>query len=79
MTISNMVRALCKRKGITLAELCRSIGQSPQNFGKKLKRDTLTYTELGEIAVALDVDFEMAFTLPDGYRISVDTKRSDDF
>ena len=79
MTTSEMVRALCEKKDVALAELCRRIGQSPQNFGKKLKRDSLAYTELSEVAVALDANFEMAFTLPDGYKISADTERNYDY
>lgn len=37
MTTSDMIRELCEKKNINLAELARQIGQTPQNFGKKLK------------------------------------------
>ena len=36
MTTSDMIRELCDRMNISLAELCRRIGQTPQNFNKKL-------------------------------------------
>ncbi|WP_354668525.1 helix-turn-helix domain-containing protein, partial [uncultured Phocaeicola sp.] len=42
MTTSDMIRQLCKQKSISLAELCRHIGQTPQNFNKKLKRNTIS-------------------------------------
>jgi len=71
MTISDLVRALCKNQNIRLAEVARRIDQSPQNFNKKLMRDTLTYAELTKIASVLEVDFELAFTTPEGEKITV--------
>lgn len=35
MTTSDMIRELCEKQNISLAELCRRIGQTPQNFNKK--------------------------------------------
>lgn len=69
MTTSDMIRELCEKKNISLAELARRIGQSPQNFNKKLKRGTVSFEEMMEIAEALDVRYEQAFVLPDGKRI----------
>ena len=46
-----------------------ALGQSPQNFGKKLKRETITLEELKAIAEVMDVKFEQAFILPDGNKI----------
>lgn len=40
----------CVIKNISVSELARRIGQTPQNFGKKLKRDTVTLDELNQIA-----------------------------
>ena len=54
---------------ISVAELARRIGQTPQNFNKKLKRETVTLDELKAIADALDIKFEQVFTLPDGNEI----------
>ena len=36
MTTSDMIRELCDRRNISLVELCRRVGQTPQNFNKKL-------------------------------------------
>lgn len=36
MVTSDMIRELCNRMNISLAELSRRIGQTPQNFNKKL-------------------------------------------
>lgn len=71
MATSNMIRQLCKKQNISLAELCRRIGQTPQNFNKKLKRGTVSFEEMMAIAEVLGVVYEQAFVLPDGERISV--------
>jgi len=59
----------------SIAELSRRIGQSPQNFSKKLKRETLTLKELIKIADVLDITYEQAFILPDGMSIKISNKK----
>lgn len=71
MTTSDMIRELCDRMNISLAELCRRIGQTPQNFNKKLQRGTVSAEEMVKIAEALDVGYEQAFVLPDGEYIKL--------
>ena len=71
MTTSDMIRELCDRINISLAELCRRIGQTPQNFNKKLQRGTVSFEEMMKIAEALGVGYEQAFVLPDGNKIGV--------
>lgn len=69
MTTSDMIRELCEKQNITLAELCRRIGQTPQNFNKKLKRGTVSFEEMNKIAEVLGVGYVQAFVLPDGKKI----------
>lgn len=69
MTTSDMIRQLCETMDISLAELCRRIGQTPQNFNKKLKRETVSFEELITIASVLNVNYEQAFVLPNGEKI----------
>lgn len=69
MTTSNMIRELCDRMNISLAELCRRIGQTPQNFNKKLQRETVKAEEMIAIADALGIIFEQRFILEDGSEI----------
>lgn len=71
MTTSDMIRQLCEKKNISLAELARRIGQTPQNFNKKLKRGTVSFDEMMEIADALDVGYRQAFVLPNGDKVGV--------
>jgi len=35
MKSSDMIRELCANENISVSELARRIGQTPQNFGKK--------------------------------------------
>ena len=58
MKTSDMIRRLCEQMNISVSELARRLGQSPQNFGKKLKRETITLEELKAIADVMDVKFE---------------------
>ena len=55
MTTSDMIRELWDRMNISLAELCRRIGQTPQNFNKKLQRGTVSSEEMAKIAEAIDL------------------------
>ena len=50
MKSSDMIRKLCMIENISISELARRIGQTPQNFNKKLKRDTVTFDEMLDIA-----------------------------
>ena len=69
MTTAEMIKELCEQMNISVSELARRIGQTPQNFNKKLKRETVTLDELKAIADALDIKFEQVFILPDGNEI----------
>ena len=71
MTTADMIKQLCEQMNISVAELARRIGQTPQNFNKKLKRETVTLDELKAIADVLGVKFVQAFILPDGDEIKI--------
>lgn len=71
MSTSNLIRNLCKEKGISVAELARRIGQTPQNFNKKLKRETVSTEELMEIAEVLGVVFEQSYILENGEKLTI--------
>ena len=71
MTTAEQIKVLCVRMDISLSELARRIGQSPQNFSAKLKRGTITDTELVKIADELNISYEQSFTLPNGEKITV--------
>ena len=70
MNTSNLIKNLCKEKGISVAELARRIGQTPQNFNKKLKRETVSTEELMTIANELGVVFEQSYILENGEKLT---------
>lgn len=57
---------MCVRQKISLAELARQLGTTPQNFNAKLKRESFMVAELEDIAEAVGVTFERNFILDDG-------------
>ncbi|MCJ0588303.1 helix-turn-helix transcriptional regulator [Enterococcus cecorum] len=63
------LKELCNKKNISISELARRIAQTPLNFGKKLKRDTVTLEELTQIADLMKVNFEQSFIFADGEQI----------
>jgi transcriptional regulator with XRE-family HTH domain len=78
MTAAEMVRKLCKKEDISISELARRIGQSPQNLNKKLQRDTLSLDEMHAIAEAVDATYTYSqeFTFEDGEVIEIGNKES---
>ena len=46
MTISEQIKVLCVRSNISVAELARRMGTTPQNFNSKMKRKSLTISDL---------------------------------
>lgn len=69
MTTSDMIIELCKKMNISISELARKIGQPPQNFSKKLHRETVSFSEMLKIADALGIRYEQAFILSSGLKI----------
>lgn len=69
MTISEQIKVLCVRSDISVAELARRIGTTPQNFNGKMKRESFTIDELEDIAHAVNSSFERKFVLKNGEKV----------
>ncbi len=69
MTISEQIRVLCVRSNVSLAELARRVGKSPQAFSAQLKRESFTIEELEIIADAVNARFLRSFELSSGDKI----------
>ena len=69
MTISEEIKVLCVRCNISLAELARRLGKSPQSFNAKMNRESFTISELEEVAEVLGVEFKREFILKNGEEI----------
>lgn len=69
MTISEQIKVLCVRTNISVSELARRMGMSPQNLNAKLKRETFTVSDLDQIAEATGTIFERKFILDNGEEV----------
>lgn len=65
MTVSEKIRLLARRRGITITALAGKIGMTRQNLNMKLKNDNFTVKDLQEIAVALNCSFDTVFIMND--------------
>lgn len=68
-TISEQIKVLCIRSNISVAELARRLGKSPQSFNSKLKRESFTVKDLEEIASVTGTEFKRNYILPNGEEI----------
>lgn len=69
MTISEQIKVLCVRQNISLAELARRLGKSPQSFNSKMRKQSFTVDELEKIAEVTGATFERNFILMDGEKV----------
>lgn len=69
MTVSEQIKVLCVRSNISVAELARRLGTTPQNFNAKMKRESFTIADLENIASAVGCIFERCFVLDNGDKV----------
>ena len=69
MNICEQIKVVCVRSNISVAELARRLGTTPQNFNAKMKRESFTISDLEVIAAALGCHFEHMFVLPNGDKV----------
>lgn len=65
MTRSELIKIICEKNNISLSELARRIGQTPQNFNKKILRNTVSDEELVEIFKMQNIIYEQRIRFPD--------------
>ena len=65
MTSSELIKIICEKYNISLSELVRRIGQTPQNFNKKILRNTVSDEELVEIFKMQNIIYEQRIKFPD--------------
>jgi transcriptional regulator with XRE-family HTH domain len=70
MATSEQIKILCVKLSISVSELARRCGTSPQAFSQKMKREGFTPAELKEIAIAAGCKYESSFILPSGERVT---------
>ncbi len=70
MSVSEQLKIVCIKLGISVSELGRMTGKSPQAFSQKMKRESFTVDELKDIAKVAGCKFEGTFILPNGDRVT---------
>ena len=69
ISISEQIKILCVMTNISMAELARRIGLSPQSMSARLKRENFSIRELEIIADAVGATFSRKFILYNGEEI----------
>lgn len=69
MAVSEQIKILCVKLNMSVSELARLNGTSPQAFSQKMKREGFTPAELKQMAEAAGCKYEGAFILPTGDRV----------
>jgi transcriptional regulator with XRE-family HTH domain len=69
MSVSEQLKILCVKLDISVAELARLFGRSPQAFSQKMKRESFTVNELKEIAEVAGCKYVGFFELPNGEKV----------
>lgn len=69
MGISEQIKVLCVRSNISMAELARRLGVSPQSLSAKMKRESFTISELEKVAEAVGASFVRKFVLYNGNEV----------
>lgn len=70
MGMMQKIKTAAAYKNMTQAEIAKAIGMSPQNFSKKMMRESFTDDELRKIADALGCAFvPFSFAFEDGMKI----------
>lgn len=65
MTVTEKIKLLLGRRGMTITSLARELGISRQYLTIKLKNNDFSVTELQRVAVILDCTFDSVFTMND--------------
>jgi len=64
MNLAEEIRKISKDLNVTLAELARRSGQSPQNLNKKLNKNTLSFAEFEKLLFCMGVEMSCTFLAP---------------
>ena len=71
MTRAELIKMICQKNNISISELARRIGQTPQNFNKKILRNTVSDEELFEIFEKLNVVYEQKIKFADNTMLEI--------
>lgn len=70
MATSEQLKIFCVKLEISVSELARRCGSSPQAFSQKMKREGFTPAELKKVAKCVGCKYESSFILPSGEKVT---------
>ena len=68
MRIDEQLKILGIKTNMTLANIARNLGKSPQSFSQKMHRGNFTLDDLDDIALSTKCNLDCCFFLPNGDR-----------
>lgn len=71
MRIDEQIKIICVKNDLSMAEIARRLGITPQAFSQKIKRGTFSLNDLDDIATVAGCRLECNFVLVTGERISI--------
>lgn len=69
MTIAQKIKMALAYKGMSEAELARTIGSSPSAFNQRMKTGKFSSEEMERIAESLEATYYFGFEFKDGTKI----------
>lgn len=72
MRIDDQLKILSVKSDMSISEIGRRLGKSPQAFSQKIKRGSFSIEDLRDIAMVTGSNFECSFVLPNGERITIE-------
>lgn len=76
MRIEEAVKIVCVKNELTISEIARRLGVSPQSLGQKLKRGKLSIDDIDTIATVCGCQLECNFVLAGGEKVSIVRRHS---
>lgn len=71
MKLEEAIKIVCVKNELSIAEIARRLGVSPQALGQKIKRGKLSVADIDSIASVCGCQFECNFVLAGGERVPI--------
>lgn len=69
LTVAEKIKIILGRKKMTVSDLAKKMGTTPQNLHNKLKRSNFDEKEIRDISAALNCEYRITFFMDDGNEI----------